>query len=242
MKTVDDEMLGRIFSRLTVIEKDISDKKYKYKCRCTCGTEKSILRSSLVSGKTKSCGCIQRESRITHGMSTHELYEVWEAMRGRCNNQNDVAYSYYGGRGIRVCSEWDNFAKFVEDMGDRPSNKHTIERIDSNQSYSKENCKWATRREQQQNRTLQKNNKSGIVGVRFSSSFNLNGSRNEYWVAEWRRVDGRTGAKAFSVLKHGYDKAKEMAIKHRQDMIIELNARGNMYTTTHGAPREIKEG
>lgn len=94
----------------------------------------------------------------THGMARTPLYKVWSEMKRRCKNPNDPKYKYYGARGISVCASWDSFENFYRDMGERPTPKHSIDRINNDGNYEPENCRWATALEQRHNQR-----KSGTV-------------------------------------------------------------------------------
>lgn len=152
-----DVCAGDVFDRLTVImpRAEIKNASYLHLCRCECGTEKLIGSSNLSLGKTKSCGCLAREvtsSRVrTHGMSKGPEYQVWNRMWSRCTNPLVDRYPRYGGRGITVCQEWESFEIFYNDMGARPSEGHSIGRIDNDGNYCKENCRWETAAEQSSN-------------------------------------------------------------------------------------------
>lgn len=123
-------------------------------CRCSCGMNKNVRVASLISGKSTSCGCLQQEiARSTstkHGKSRTRTYRIWQHILDRCCNKNNTGFKYYGGRGITVCEQWTNFENFFNDMGECPPNK-SIDRINNDDGYKKDNCRWATQVEQNRN-------------------------------------------------------------------------------------------
>ena len=161
MTTID--LTGERFGRLVVLREaepvvDVRGKKFRaWLCKCDCGNEAIIRQTQLRSGGTRSCGCLHKEItakiHMTHGLSqdNKRLYKVWKIMRRRCNNPKDKSYKNYGGRGIRVCEEWDkSFVPFYEwsmangyheDIADSGRNRITIDRINNDGDYEPNNCR-----------------------------------------------------------------------------------------------------
>jgi len=157
-RKVLNDITGKKFGRLTALYFIPDSSKFaKFWCVCECGVEKSIMRGALTSGQTISCGCYKKEisgvANTIHGharvgKARNPTYSSWANMMDRCEwGGHKISYAKYGAKGIRVCTEWHNFENFLRDMGERPIGT-SIDRKENSKGYSKDNCRWATRREQ----------------------------------------------------------------------------------------------
>ena len=169
---------GNQYGYLSVISKGaicLKTKQQLWETMCACGCKKTVTGYLLRSGKVKSCGCKRKEMigirTSTHRMSKTKTYLVWNQMIQRCNNKKTKAYKHYGAKGIKVCDEWMSFDKFLSDIGEIPEGM-SIDRIDSNGMYCKENVKLSTSIEQN-------NNKSSNILIEYSGKLKT--------LAEWAR-------------------------------------------------------
>lgn len=182
------DITGQKFGRLTVLFlcKERNNRSRIWCCLCECGKNVRVPTGALQRGSYTSCGCQRRERARTlnrkHGMKGTLTYRSWEALCYRCRGKKGAKYHRYGGRGITVCDRWqgaDGFKNFYEDMGPRPSPDHSIDRIDNDKGYFKENCRWATRKEQANNRH------------RSQRTLTYNGETKT--LKEWGRMVGKHG-------------------------------------------------
>jgi len=155
LKEFSRDYSGQKFNQWTVLNKTDKPKitGTSYIARCDCGTIKEVAIHDLLNGKSKRClHCYDRNgehnSCYRHGLHNIKEYRVWTGMRQRCSNPKSKCYRWYGGRGIKVCERWaDSFQNFYQDMGARPTDKHEIDRINTNGNYEPSNCRWITHKE-----------------------------------------------------------------------------------------------
>lgn len=153
-------------------------KRHYVKYKCFCGNEFTTQISSVKKQLTKSCGCLKNKDKITHNLTNHRLYGTWKMMIDRCTNEKNDRYNDYGGRGVIVCDRWLDVANFIEDMYPSYIEGLTIDRINNDLGYSKDNCRWASKTTQNRNtRKLKKINTSGYRGVSFHNNSNMWRSR-----------------------------------------------------------------
>lgn len=198
--------VGKRFGRLLVLKRDPDDIR-RVICKCDCGAIKST-RYCVIEQGTRSCGCLAAELASkrskTHGLSKTRIYHCWSGIFRRCYKENDISYKNYGSRGIRVCKRWHKFENFYADMGNPPSLKHSIDRIDVNGNYEPSNCRWATQKEQGNN-------------TRVNRRIKLNGTT--LTLSQWSErlnIDRTTISKRIDKYKWSKTKALTTPVKYYQ--------------------------
>jgi hypothetical protein len=181
-------LTNKKFGKLTAIVpcqsfKTTTGKSYsRWVCKCDCGKKLKTLTTNLISGNTKSCGCLSKEYQLnkgTHKLTTHSLYSIWRGIKQRCLNNNSNVYKYYGGRGIKICDEWLNSPKLFIDwcISNGWKKGLQIDRIDNNGNYKPINCRFVTPRKNCLNKRILSKSSSNYVGVHFDK-------KRKLWVSQ----------------------------------------------------------
>lgn len=198
-------LTGRVFGRLTV--RTLLGKctfrnatwAYLWDCQCTCGKRCAVVTGSLNRGLTLSCGCYNKEEMLArfsqHNQSHTAEYSVWISMLARCRNRHDKNWIRYGKRGITVCDRWLSFEAFIQDMGWRPTSKHSIDRINNEGNYEPSNCRWATLDQQRRN-------------MRTNRWVNWNGER--MCLVDWFIKTGVRKGAFYELLNRGFSESEAL--------------------------------
>lgn len=223
------DLTGQTFGRLTVINAETTfdsknNKIRKWNCICKCGKNKLVLTSSLINNKTKSCGCLRKETsknkatKHNHRYTTE--YRSWQLMKSRCLNPNNKNYKTYGNNNIKICDKWldkkEGFKNFIQDLGYKPTPKHTLDRINPYGNYEPSNCRWADKTIQAINtRNKAKNNTSGTKGVHWCK-------RDKKWIAQIRINYKTIKLGRFNSIKEAIDARKKGEEKYFKPLLSDI--------------------
>lgn len=202
-------IIGKKFNRLTVLELFKKEQvylfngkkngfRYFYTCLCDCGKITIVAKSHLLSGHTRSCGCISQK----HLKTNTRLFRIWNGIKGRCFNKNNNKFKNYGGRGISICDEWKNDFKTFYDwaMSNGYADNLTIDRIDNNGNYEPSNCRWV-------NQKVQQNNKSNSCFIEYNGK--------SLTLSQWAELYGLNYSTLKSRLSYGWTIEKALLIPVR---------------------------
>lgn len=203
---------GDKYNKLTVVSYVGKNKygKKLFRFRCDCGNEKIMIGTTVKNGYSKSCGCISsmksKKRLTTHGFVNTKVYRSWSTMKNRCDNPNYEHYHRYGGRGVTYDKNWSEFENFLADMGEPPTPKHQLDRIDNDGNYTKDNCRWVTPSENCNNRKIYPN-ATGYTGVNFKKHINKYQSvfyhnRKSYYVGVFTTPEEAYDARVEAIKKY----------------------------------------
>jgi len=205
------DLKGRKFNKLKVLSFAYVNVGAYWNCICDCGNEIIVSSSNMIQGNVKSCGCLLKK----HGLYKTKIYKAWYGMKDRCYNKNNAKYHNYGGRGIKVCDEWNNFINFKNDMYDSylkhikkyDKRNTSIERIDNNKGYYKENCKWATIIEQARNKL---------------TTINITYNGETKCIIDWSRELGINKDTIYYRLKNGWSIEESLTVKPKSHQSFDI--------------------
>lgn len=194
-------MIGKKFGKLLVLTKF---GKYKYKCLCDCGNISIVTKYNLISGNTKSCGCLGKDNASAHGKSKTRIYSIYINIKTRCYNKNATRYKDWGGRGITPCNEWkDDFQEFYNwAINNGYKEGLTIDSVDNNKGYSPDNCRWVTTKQQARNR-------------RSNINYTINGKT--HCLKEWCEILQLNYGTVRGRLKLGWKIEKALCLECKED-------------------------
>ena len=246
-----NNLTGRKFNMLLVIQESSpkinpnGSKTRMWECVCDCGAVKNVRHSELTRGGTKSCGCIKphatRLANSTHGLTKTPEYKTWVKMKERCNNPRAIRYLRYGGRGIKVCVEWESsFEQFLSDMGKKPTPRHSIERKNNDEGYSKDNCIWATGSQQARNRSSSRFLEIGGISKTLAEWSEISGIG--YGTIQLRLKAGRTAKSSVFDPINSFERKPATAAsrKRMSDSAQRRVASGNVWQRLH--PEKVLRG